>query len=183
VKSRSEGRSRADIEADLRTEFDRVGIPQTPEQVAGYAQMISGDWLGMLRSAVRAATGAATPAGSRGGRLRVTGERWVDVEVSTDPAARTAVRDYQLAYDVFASLRPSGLAGNIVSARLAMISVGNESRVGVFLGSRFVGTLLGAAGDAIAPTVVDADGRDQKVTVSARIDGTADLCRMSVALP
>ena len=88
VKQRSKGKSRPDIEADLRTEFERAGIPQTSEQVTGIAQMIGSGWFGLLLSAVRVAAGGQAPPGMRAGRMRLTGERWVDVEVSADPAAR-----------------------------------------------------------------------------------------------
>jgi len=182
VRERSQGKSRVDIEADLRTEFDSVGIPQTAEQIAGFAQVINGDWLEMLRSAARVAAGGSATA-RRAGRLRLTGEHWVDIDMSTDAVARTTVRDYQLAHDVFESLRPAGLHGNIVSARLAMISADGETRVGVFLGPRFVGSLPKVASDALAPTIIEADSRDDKVTVSARIDMIGDLCRVAVALP
>ena len=78
---------------------------------------------------------------------------------------------------------PAELNANLLSARLAVIGAEDESRVGVFLGRSFVGTLPRVAASALVPTIIDADGRDQRVTVSARIDVTGDLSRVSVALP
>jgi hypothetical protein len=78
---------------------------------------------------------------------------------------------------------PEELNQNLLSARLAVIGADDEPRVGVFLGRSFVGTLPRVAASALVPTIIDADGRDQRVTVSARIDLTGDVCRMAVALP
>jgi hypothetical protein len=78
---------------------------------------------------------------------------------------------------------PAELNANLLSARLALIGADDESRVGVFLGRSFVGTLPRVAASALVPTIIDADGRDQRVTSSARIDVTGDVSRVSVALP
>jgi hypothetical protein len=180
---RSKGKSRPDIEAELRMEFERAGIPQTSEQVTGIAQVISNGWFGLLRSAVRVAAGGQAPPGMRASRLRLTGERWVDVEVSADPAAQSAVRRYHRANGVIGSHLSAELNANVLSARLAVIGPDDESCVGVLLGRSFVGTLPRVAAHALAPIIIDADRRDQRVTVSARIDLTGDVCRVSVALP
>ena len=78
---------------------------------------------------------------------------------------------------------PAELNANLLSARLAVIGADDEACVGVFLGRSFVGILPRIAAHTLAPTIIDADHRDQRVTVSARIDLTGDVCRVSVALP
>jgi hypothetical protein len=75
------------------------------------------------------------------------------------------------------------LNAKLLSARLAVIGADDEPRVGVFLGRSFVGTLPRVAATGLALIIIDADGHDQRVTVSARIDLTGDVCQVSVALP
>ena len=103
--------------------------------------------------------------------------------MSADPAAQAIVRAYHRGHEAIGSRVPARLETHLLSARLALIGADEESHVGFFLGGSFVGTLPSAAVNALTPAIIDADGRDQRVIVSARIDVTGDVCRVSVALP
>lgn len=79
-----------------------------------------------------------------------------------------------------ACLRTIATASDTITA---MTGSDDESRVGVFLGRNFIGTLPRVSANALAPTIIDADDHDQRVTVTARIDLTGEACHVSIALP
>ncbi|GIH20710.1 hypothetical protein Raf01_88820 [Rugosimonospora africana] len=70
-----------------------------------------------------------------------------------------------------------------MSARLTLVELNTDPRVGVFLSATFVGHLPQAATEALTRTIIDAEARDERITAKARIEATGDLCRVSVALP
>lgn len=186
VRNRSVGMARAEVEADLRVEFEQAGIPQPPEKLALLADGISGGRFGMLRvvgRAVRSVARGQAPEGVRARRHRLAGERWVEIELSADPAAQLAVRSFYRASKAIRVSTPDGADVDLMSARVTLIESRTGPRVGVFLGSTFVGNLPRAATQALTPTIIDTEARDQRVAVKARVEVSGDLCRLAVALP
>ncbi|WP_203924131.1 hypothetical protein [Rugosimonospora africana] len=97
IRKRSAGKTGKEVEADLRVEFERAGIPQPPERIALLGKGIGRGRPGLLRSVGRAVGSVARgqmPEGVHARRHRLVGDRWVDIDVSTDPAAQLAIRSF-----------------------------------------------------------------------------------------
>jgi hypothetical protein len=195
VRDRSTGASRADVEADLRREFMAAGIPQTPEQIDAQVDSIVTGRLGLierLNDAIRNTAYGTGPRGFRIRRHRLAGDRWTEVELSDDPAVRSTLRSTFAAEQTVNRHRPPALDAPSTHVRLVLLddNGGNGDsggsggqRFGVFLAGRFVGMLPGAATGQLAPVIVAADARDERVVARTRIDAVGDLSRVWVALP
>jgi hypothetical protein len=183
-----------EVAAELARAYAEAGIPQTNERLASDAAFVVN---GRVASVVAAAGSIATvlrtkeaPPGLRREKRRLTGDRWVAVELLDDPVVqadlegRTQVdaKIRRMAADPRINMDPDPLGPTV---RLTVIDRHATPRLVAFLEDSFVGTLPPADRDSadLWRAIADAEGDDLRLVVRARVEKSDETYALLVALP